>query len=263
MGLGLSGLRLGLGRRGGGSSVSVPVLSNFTDNLDQDPPNALFDSSEAGTLTWDFDASVTPPAKGAGSIGTGTDSVTSGANDINIDLSAYPGETGYLHLRVANAAGDSNVLTSQEITIPDAGVGGYLPQGGMTSTTGFTVYEGTTLGGISSWSVTGGQLSYTLDGTNGHKGVYGTPTPNPIPASTPLTISYELISTTGTKAQLFLYENTDGTGGFTSISGNLSGATTNTVNVTPTHPVRAVAFKHGALGTFTDVWGPCTITDTP
>lgn len=132
--------------------LDAPVLSNFTDNLDQDPPNALFDSTEAGTLTWDFDASATPPAKGAGSIGTGTDSVTAGANNINIDLSAYPGETGYLHLRVSNAAGDSNVLTSQQITTPAALVN-LVTNGGFDTDTDWTKTNATISGGVASLDV--------------------------------------------------------------------------------------------------------------
>lgn len=102
-------------------ALTAPVLSNFVDDAEFDPPVIAFDSDRAGTGTWDFHSSATPPTLGAGDIGTDTFSVVLGANDLEFDLSAYPGETGYLHIRVVNAAGTSNTLTTQQITVPGAG----------------------------------------------------------------------------------------------------------------------------------------------
>lgn len=99
-------------------TVGANLLTNFVDNLDQDPPEVRFDATLAGTVTWDFHSSATPPSKGAGDIATGTDSVIAGANSLPLDLSAYPLETGYIHFRVTSGELESNVLTSQEITVP-------------------------------------------------------------------------------------------------------------------------------------------------
>lgn len=96
----------------------VIVLSSFVDDLELDPPIATFTASESGTGTWDFHASATPPAKGAGDIATGTFPISAGADSYEIDLSSYPGETGYVHIRATDADGDSNILTSAQITVP-------------------------------------------------------------------------------------------------------------------------------------------------
>lgn len=98
----------------GSQSAPAVVLSNFVDNLEQDPPIVSFDSSGDGTLTWDLHSSSTPPAIGMGNIGTGMQVIVGGSNSIVLDLEAYAGETGYLHFRVGN----SNVLTTQQITLP-------------------------------------------------------------------------------------------------------------------------------------------------
>lgn len=102
-------------------ALTAPVLSNFIDNAEFDPPVLVFDSDRAGTGTWDFHSSATPPTLGAGDIGTDTFSIVLGENNYEFDLSAYPAETGYLHIRATNAAGTSNTLTTQQITTPGAG----------------------------------------------------------------------------------------------------------------------------------------------
>lgn len=91
------------------------VLSNFVDNLDQDPPIVGFDSNTAGTATWDFDTSATTPNIGTGNIATGTFAVDAGPNNITIDLTGLEEQTGYLYFRVTD---QSNVLSSQVITVP-------------------------------------------------------------------------------------------------------------------------------------------------
>ena len=91
-----------------------PVLTLILDDLELDPPVYSFSSDQAGTLRWDFHTSATPPAAGAGNIGTGTQAAALGANSFNLDLAPYLNQTGYLHFRV----GASNVLTSQVITVP-------------------------------------------------------------------------------------------------------------------------------------------------
>jgi hypothetical protein len=97
--------------------ADTPVLTLVADDLDQDPPVYIFDTTQSGTVTWDFHSSATPPAVGAGDIATGTIAVTAGEVEAELDLSAYTGETGYIHWRQA----DSNILTSQEITVASAG----------------------------------------------------------------------------------------------------------------------------------------------
>ena len=100
--------------------LQAPVLFSFVDNLDQDPPIIFFNSTEAGTLYWEFNTTATDPGQGLGDIGSGSAAVVAGANTVEIDLSAYPDDTGYIIFRVTNDAGASNVLTSQEITVPVA-----------------------------------------------------------------------------------------------------------------------------------------------
>jgi hypothetical protein len=93
---------------------NLPVLSAFVDDLDETPPIATFTVSEDSTITWDFHSSATPPAKGAGNIGTGTFPASAGNDSYELTL---PNGTGYLHLRGTDFDGDSNVITSQQITI--------------------------------------------------------------------------------------------------------------------------------------------------
>jgi hypothetical protein len=108
-----------LGSQSGGGSA--PVLSNFVDDLAEPVPYVAFDCDQSGTGYWDFHSSATPPAAGAGDIATDTFAASPGTIEPTIDLSAYPGETGYLHFRVVNGNGTSNILTSQVITVPGAG----------------------------------------------------------------------------------------------------------------------------------------------
>jgi hypothetical protein len=98
----------------------VPVLTLIEDGLEEASPFYTFSSTAAGTLTWDFHSSATPPAAGAGDHLTGTQAVGSGITVWDTDLSAAAGETGYLHYRVTNSAGTSNILTSQVITVPSS-----------------------------------------------------------------------------------------------------------------------------------------------
>lgn len=104
------------------TSVTPPTLALVADDLELDPPVYSFDSTAAGTLRWDFHSSATPPAAGAGDIATGTQEAVAGQNDISLDLSAHANVTGYLHFRIDG----SNILTSQEITVPD-GFADYTP----------------------------------------------------------------------------------------------------------------------------------------
>lgn len=99
-------------------NVGINVLTNFADNLDQDPPTVSFDSTEEGTLRWDFHTSATPPAAGAGDIATGTQAVIAGPNTADLDLSGFSGSTGYIHFRLIYGESTSNVFTSQQVTIP-------------------------------------------------------------------------------------------------------------------------------------------------
>jgi hypothetical protein len=96
------------------------VLSGFVDDLEVDPPALLFDSDQAGTVYFDYHTSATPPTLGAGDVDTYTDTAVSGANNFELDLSAYAGQTFYVHIRLSNGNGTSNTLTSQEITVPAA-----------------------------------------------------------------------------------------------------------------------------------------------
>lgn len=89
-------------------------LTDFVDQLDADPPSMSFAAAEAGTAIWDFDAGSVPPAGGQGDIAAGTFPVLTGANQAQIDLLSHAGETGFLHIRM----GASNILTSQEISVP-------------------------------------------------------------------------------------------------------------------------------------------------
>jgi hypothetical protein len=99
---------------------TAPVLSNFVDNFDQDPPVATFDASEEGTLTWDFHSSATPPTIGGGDIATGTTLVATGFTNFEPDLTASAGEIGYMHMRLTatDDAQVSNILTSQQFEVP-------------------------------------------------------------------------------------------------------------------------------------------------
>lgn len=108
-------------------TYQLPVLSNFIDGLDGNPPTIIFDSNYAGTLTWDFHSTINPPDIGEGDIGTGTAEVVSGENTLVLNLSAYALETGYLHLRLTTSYGISNILTSSEFTVPDGPVWEFLP----------------------------------------------------------------------------------------------------------------------------------------
>jgi hypothetical protein len=104
------------------SGVSVPVLTLVEDGLEEAIPFYTFSSTASGTLRWDFHTSATPPSAGSGDLGTGTQAISSGTTVFSIDLSPYPG-TGYLHFRVTNGGGTSNILTSQVITVSS----GWLP----------------------------------------------------------------------------------------------------------------------------------------
>jgi hypothetical protein len=113
------GLTLSIGSARPTGGAAAPELDNFTDGMAQDPPYVEFISTDAGTATWDFHSSDTPPTPGQGDHATGTFAVVAGVNNASIDLSALaPGTTGYIHLSVDG----SNVLTSQEITISSAEV---------------------------------------------------------------------------------------------------------------------------------------------
>ena len=113
-------------RAGGGGGTNWPVngIYNYSENLVLDPPIFSFTSMRPGTWTWDFHSSATPPALGAGDIATGSDTIVVGANTgLQIDLSAYPSETGYIHHRVTDSGAEvSNTLTSAEMTTPAASV---------------------------------------------------------------------------------------------------------------------------------------------
>jgi hypothetical protein len=98
----------------------VPVLTLIEDGLEEASPFYSMLSSAAGTLRWDFHSSATPPAAGAGDHLFGSQAIGSGITVWDTDLSAAAGETGYLHYRVTNGAGTSNILTSQVITVPGA-----------------------------------------------------------------------------------------------------------------------------------------------
>jgi hypothetical protein len=109
---------------------SILVLTLVEDGLEEDPPFLTFSSTAAGTLRWDFHSSITPPTAGAGDHLTGTQSIGSGITVWDTDLSAAAGETGYLHYRVTNGAGTSNILTSQVITVPSGvSTGLYMEDG--------------------------------------------------------------------------------------------------------------------------------------
>jgi hypothetical protein len=104
---------------GGAGAVPVPVLTLVEDGLEEAIPFYTFSSTAAGTLRWDFHSVNSPsPAAAGGDIGTGTQSISSGTTVFEIDLSPYNGETGYLHFRVINGGGESNILVSQLITVP-------------------------------------------------------------------------------------------------------------------------------------------------
>ena len=113
------GISLSIGRLRAILAADAPALSDFVDDMELDPPAVSFFSTATGVLTWDFHTSATPPAKGAGDIGTGTDTISAGANSRSFDLGAYELQTGYMHFRATNGAGDSNILTSQQITVPN------------------------------------------------------------------------------------------------------------------------------------------------
>ena len=102
---------------GGGGGVAAPVLTLVVDDLEQDPPVYLFDCDVACDGYWDFHSSATPPAVGAGDIGTGTFALIAGENSFDVDLSEFASQTGYLHFRGINGGGESNILTSQVITV--------------------------------------------------------------------------------------------------------------------------------------------------
>jgi hypothetical protein len=104
----------------GSQSVEVAVLTLIEDGLEEAIPFYSMSSSAAGTLYWDFHSSATPPAVGTGDHLFGSQAIGSGITVWDTDLSAAAGETGYLHYRVTNSAGTSNILTSQQITVPVA-----------------------------------------------------------------------------------------------------------------------------------------------
>jgi hypothetical protein len=118
----MRGLRLGLNFQAGKGTpdpfAEAPIIALVADDLELDPPAYSFTSDQDGTLRWDFHSGGTAPASGAGDIATGTDTADIGVNNFTIDLSAYLEETGFLYFRVSNVNGTSNVLKSQEITVP-------------------------------------------------------------------------------------------------------------------------------------------------
>lgn len=154
------GLGLGLTRGGGGSAILVPIISvDFTD-LFSEPPVILIDSDSAGTLYWDFHSSATPPAIGAGDIGSGSDTVIADTGQtVEIDLSAYPNETGYLHIRVSNGS-VSNVETSSEVTVPDNNI---LTNGGFDTASDWTL--------AFTASISGGVLNVPANGDSAQQAV--------------------------------------------------------------------------------------------
>jgi hypothetical protein len=104
-------------------AATAPVLDNFVDDFELDPPVATFDASEEGVLTWDFHSSATPPSIGGGDIATGTTAISTGFTEFEPDLTAEAGQTGYMHMRLT-ATDDSqvsNILTSQQFTVPSTG----------------------------------------------------------------------------------------------------------------------------------------------
>lgn len=132
-----------------GVSLGVaPVLSAFgagsVDNLDLDPPSVFIESTESGTCYWDFHSTNTDPGQGNGDITSGSFAVTSGTSEAELDFDGFEGQTGYVFFRVVNDAGTSNVLTSQEITVPAAFGANLITNGTFDSnTTGWTTVNST------------------------------------------------------------------------------------------------------------------------
>lgn len=103
----------------GGSVVAAPVLTLVYDGLAEDPPTFLFDVDVTCDGYYELHSTATPPGVGNGDVGSGSlGTLVAGENDIGtIDLSAYSGETFYLHIYAVNSGGN-DVITSQEITMP-------------------------------------------------------------------------------------------------------------------------------------------------
>jgi hypothetical protein len=148
------------------SGVSVAVLTLIEDGLEEASPFYSMSSSAAGTLRWDFHSSATPPAAGAGDIATGTQAVGSGITVWDTDLSAYTG-TGYLHYRISNSAGTSNILTSQVITVGSAEALQFLSRISSPGSAGRSAYatliDALVAGSV--WSKLDGLYVQAWDGT--------------------------------------------------------------------------------------------------
>lgn len=137
------GLNLNMGlnlTRGGGGSPRI--LTSFVDGLDEDPPTVSFTSSESGTLYIDLHSSATPPPYNTGDLDTLTQAISVGPQDIELDFSAYAGETFYVHFTLLYDTDQvSNTLTSQEVTVP--GPSNFVVNGTFdTNLTGWAVGAG-------------------------------------------------------------------------------------------------------------------------
>jgi hypothetical protein len=148
----------------------VPVLTLIEDGLEEATPFYSYSSTSGGTLRWDFHTNITPPAAGSGDLATGTEAISAGISVFDIDLSPYPG-TGYLHFRVSNVAGTSNILTSQQITVPSswtpADLGANLI-GWWKADTGVTESGGA----VSQWDDQSGNANHLTQGTGANKPTY-------------------------------------------------------------------------------------------
>jgi hypothetical protein len=116
-------------------------LTNPVWDIVSDPPEASFNSRRSGTLAWDFHSLPTAPALGAGDIATGTGgAIVAGQNDLTVDLSAYPAETGYLYIWVTDGPLVSNFIRSPQFTT--AGSGSVVDEGASTGGAFSTIVDG-------------------------------------------------------------------------------------------------------------------------
>jgi hypothetical protein len=96
------------------------VLTKVAEDFSTSSPelDITYSSGAGQTVYWEFDAGAGVPVRGAGSFGSGTAGTLGGA--LEIDLSAFETETGYLHIS-AGAPGASNTLTYGPLEVPAVG----------------------------------------------------------------------------------------------------------------------------------------------
>ncbi len=122
-------------------SAVLPTVTITDFDFDVEPATITLESSEAGTVFWDFNSTEnTALVIGSGDYTSGSEAVISGANAFTIALGAHAGSSGYLHFRLRNASlvDSSPATVSAMFTVPAGATVPVAPGAPTMASTGST-----------------------------------------------------------------------------------------------------------------------------